>query len=354
MENVPATANQAPKAPAQVPATAESGSSGILDDSVKTKDHPFWAGLNLLPYSRTIFMIIAFIVAIVVAGLILMFWSGERYRPLVVTGNSFESRDVIELLQQANLVFDINPATGVISVPEGDLHKARLAIAAAGLADDQTLGYELLDQDQALGTSQFKENTQYHRSLEGELAKTIRSINKIRSARVHLAIPKRSVFVRDARAPSASVFIDLFAGANLERKEVEAIINLVASSISELKPEDVTVVDHRGQLLSDFNDQTEDELTLKQLEFTKKVESRLKQNINNILQPVIGSNGFKAEVYADVDFTKIEQAEEFYNPDLVAVRSEQIISEEKTNQATGGVPGALANQPPGAANAAGR
>ena len=110
-------------------------------------------------------------------------------------------------------------------------------------------------------------------------------------------------------------------------------------------------MDHRGQLLSDFNDQTEDELTLKQLEFTKKVESRLKQNINNILQPVIGSNGFKAEVYADVDFTKIEQAEEFYNPDLVAVRSEQIISEEKTNQATGGVPGALANQPPGAANA---
>ncbi|MDX1475774.1 MAG: flagellar basal-body MS-ring/collar protein FliF, partial [Reinekea sp.] len=241
---------------------------------------------------------------------------------------------------------DIEPASGILLVKQADLHQARLAVAGAGLSDDQTVGYELLDQSQPLGQSQFMENARYLRSLEGELARTISSINQVKTARVHLAIPKRSVFVRDQREPTASVFTELYAGAELDKNSVKAIRNLVSTSIPELKDENVSIVDQRGRLLSDDEQNLEEEMTNRQFEYQRKVEENLLARVNSILSPIIGSDKFQAEVSADIDFTKVEQAEELYNPDLIAKRSEQTIKEERIGENNGGIPGALTNQPP--------
>src|SRR5690606_10134472 len=187
--------------------------------------------------------------------------------------------------------------------------------------------------------------------LEGELARTIASVRSVRNARVHLALPKQSVFVRDVRKPRASVFLELYAGRELSRDQVEAIVNLVASSVAEMDRVDVSVVDQHGNLLSKPEEQSTEFLATKQLEYTNRVQSSITQAVNNILRPVLGDDNYKAEVSADIDFTVQEQTQELFNPDLIALRSEQLLSEENTGKINGGIPGALSNQPPAEANA---
>lgn len=321
------------------------------DSTGTSRLHPLVLGFNKLGMMRQFGLLIG-LAASIALGLAVVLWSQrEAYRPLMNSTNSYAAADVIEVLQTTGVDFDIDPASGVILVRQGDLHQARLAIAGAGLSDDQTVGYELLDQDQPLGTSQFMENTRYLRSLEGELARTISSINQVRTARVHLAIPERSVFVRDQRQPTASVFADLYAGAEMDRDSVNAIRNLVAGSIPELQPENVSIVDQRGRLLSDDTQTAAEELTDQQFSYTQRVEDGMVNAINSILSPVVGNQQFRAEVSADIDFTRVEQAEELYNPDLIALRSEQTINEQRVGEVEGGVPGALNNQPPGQAEA---
>jgi flagellar M-ring protein FliF len=279
------------------------------DTSSVSRMHPLVAGFNKLAMMRQFGLLIG-LAASIALGLAVVLWSQEEaYRPLMNSTNSYAAADVIEVLQAAAVDFDIDPASGVILVRQGDLHQARLAIAGAGLSNDQTVGYELLDQDQPLGTSQFMENTRYLRSLEGELARTISSINQVRSARVHLAIPERSVFVRDQRQPTASVFADLYAGAEMDRDSVNAIRNLVAGSIPELQPANVSIVDQRGRLLSDDTQTAAEELTDRQFTYTQRVEDRMVNAINSILSPVVGNQQFQAEVSADIDFSRVEQAE---------------------------------------------
>jgi len=193
------------------------------------------------------------------------------------------------------------------------------------------------------------ETTRYRRGLEGELARTISSIHSVRGARVHLAIPKRSVFVRDPRRPSASVFLELYPGRMIKPAQVKAISNLVASSISELTIEHVTVIDQKGNQLSTGEESQELVMAGRQRDYTRRLEEDLNQRIGSILSPVVGAGRFKAEVSADVDFTEVEQAEEIFNPDLPAVRSEQTMDEQRTGAAQAiGIPGALGNQPPAA------
>jgi flagellar M-ring protein FliF len=215
------------------------------------------------------------------------------------------------------------------------------------------MGFELLDQEQPLGTSQFMETARYRRSLEGELARTISSISIVRQARVHLAMPKSTVFIRDQRKPTASVLVDLFPGTNLTREQVSAIANLVASSVPELSLSDVAVVDQKGNLLSKFEDEN-DELAEaeKHMKYARKLEQEMAERIERILTPVVGSGKFRAEVSADIDFTEVEQTDEVFNPDLPAVRSEQTLDEQKVGAGLdGGIPGALTNQPPGVGDA---
>jgi flagellar M-ring protein FliF len=308
--------------------------------------HPIVVGFHKLTLMRQFGLLVG-LAASIALGLGVVLWSQkDSYRPLMNSANSFDAKELIDVLQANKIDFDIDPASGVLLVKQDDLHAARLAIAGAGLSDDQTIGYELLDQDQPLGQSQFMENARYLRSLEGELSRTISSINQVRSARVHLAIPKRSVFVRDQRQPSASVFTELYAAGELDSASVKAIRNLVATSIPELQPENVSIVDQRGRLLSDDEKNLEEEATNRQFQYQQKVEENLQNRVNSILGPIIGTDKFRAEVTADIDFTKVEQADELYNPDLIAKRSEQNIKEERVGETQGGVPGALSNQPP--------
>ncbi|EAR07994.1 flagellar M-ring protein FliF [Reinekea sp. MED297] len=185
------------------------------DDTNVSRMHPLVVGFNKLTMMRQFGLLIG-LAASIALGLGVVLWSQkETYRPLMNSTNSYDARELIEVLQANNIDFDIDPSSGVLLVRQNDLHQARLAVAGAGLSDDQTVGYELLDQDQPLGQSQFMENARYLRSLEGELARTISSINQVKTARVHLAIPERSVFVRDRRETTASVFAELYAVLNL-------------------------------------------------------------------------------------------------------------------------------------------
>nr|WP_255611555.1 flagellar basal-body MS-ring/collar protein FliF [Marinobacterium arenosum] len=288
--------------------------------------------------------------ASIAIGFAVVLWSQKpEYRVLFSNLSFADANQVIEQLRLYNLPYKFDADGRAILVPQEQVHQARLRLAAEGFTADKTVGFELLDQEQGLGTSQFMETTRFRRGLEGELSRTIASLISVRSARVHLAIPKESVFIRDARKPRASVFVELFAGRKLERNQVAAIANLVASSIPELDAKDVTVVDQRGHLLNTREIDGDVVLAAKQMEYTRKVEETLLNRVNSILQPVVGMGKFRAEVSADIDFTEVEQTDEMFNPDLPALRSEQTLDENRVGgNAPVGIPGALSNQPPGA------
>ncbi|MDO6421001.1 flagellar basal-body MS-ring/collar protein FliF [Saccharophagus degradans] len=287
--------------------------------------------------------------ASVAIGFAVVLWSqGEDYKPLYGSLDRLDSSEVGAILDFNEIPYKIDGSTGALLVAVDEVHRARLVLAENGIQGDNSTGYELLDQEQPLGTSQFMEATRYKRGIEGELARTIASINSVRGARVHLAIPKRSVFVGDGRKPSASVFLDLYPGRPIKPKQIQGIANLVASSIPELQVEDVTVVDQKGNLLTTGIAEDKDLLIAGQhLEYTQKVEDGMIMRVRRLLSPILGDQNFKTEVAADIDFTEIEQAEEVFNPDLPAVRSEQTVEEQRIGSgAPGGIPGALTNQPP--------
>lgn len=344
MENAVANPNQA----------ADANTEMAVDESAENLDqdlHPVVAGFNKLSIVRQAAMLggVALAIALTIAVFI---WSQEpNYKPLINRMQDYNAQEIVEVLQREGFEFEIDPTSQVLMVRADELHDARLKLAAASLIDDKTVGLELLDNESNLGTSHFIETARYRRGLEGELARTIASVQAIRNARVHLAIPKQSVFVRDHRKPRASVFLELYAGASLHKDQVEAIVNLVSSSISEMDKGAVSVVDQKGNLLSKIESDSQELLATKQLQYTERVEDSISSRVNSILKPVLGIENYKAEVSADIDFTVVEQSEEIFNPDLIAVRSEQLIDEQKISGQDGGIPGALSNQPPGEANA---
>ncbi len=292
--------------------------------------------------------------ASVAIGFAVVLWSQQPdYRPLLGSLAGMDANQVMETLAAADIAYTVEPNSGALLVKADDLARARLKLASAGIAPtDSNIGFEILDKDQGLGTSQFMEATRYRRGLEGELGRTISSLNNVKGARVHLAIPKSSVFVRDERKPSASVLVELYPGRSLEPSQVMAIINLVATSVPELGKSQITVVDQKGHLLSDQQELTELSMAGKQFDYSRRMESLYTQRVHNILQPVLGSGRYKAEVSADVDFSAVESTSETFNPDQPALRSEQSVSEQRQSSlGPQGVPGALSNQPPGPASA---
>ncbi|MGG7673804.1 flagellar basal-body MS-ring/collar protein FliF [Pseudomonas sp. WC2] len=292
--------------------------------------------------------------ASVAIGFAVVLWSQQPdYRPLYGSLAGMDAKQVMDTLASADIPYTVEPNSGALLVKADDLSRARLKLAAAGVTpSDGNIGFEILDKEQGLGTSQFMEATRYRRGLEGELARTISSLNNVKGARVHLAIPKSSVFVRDERKPSASVLVELYSGRSLEPGQVVAIINLVATSVPELSKSQITVVDQKGNLLSDQAENSEMTMAGKQFDYSRRMESMLTQRVHNILQPVLGNDRYKAEVSADVDFSAVESTAEQFNPDQPALRSEQSVNEQRTaSNGPQGVPGALSNQPPAPASA---
>ncbi len=307
----------------------------------------FLAGLGQLNVFRQLGLMVG-LTASVAIGFAVVLWSqGEDFQPVYGNMEGYEPGAIMTALEAENIDYRVDPNSGVILVPAADIADVRIRLAAAGITRFDGTGYELLDQEQGFGTSQYMELNRVKRSQEGELQRTIANFRNIESARVLIAVPERSVFVRSARKPTASVFVELNSAAGLSPTQVEAIVNLVASSVPELEPADVTVVDQRGNLLTRESGDSSLDIAEKQFQYRRILESSLAERVGNILRPIVGVSGFQAEVTADLDFTQVEQAAESYDPQERVVRSEHTRSVRSNgDDVSEGVPGTLTNQPP--------
>ncbi|MBI3147761.1 MAG: flagellar M-ring protein FliF [Betaproteobacteria bacterium] len=283
-------------------------------------------------------------------------WSqSPDYRVLYGNVSDRDGGSIIAALQQMNVPYKFSEGGGAVMVPASRVHEARLKLAAQGLPKGGQVGFELME-GQKFGTSQFLEQINYQRALEGELARSIQVLSAVAAARVHLALTKPSPFLREQHKASASVLLNLHPGRSLDGQQVAAIVTLVATSVPELDAKSVTVVDQNGSLLSQNGNAPTPTLDPNQLKYVQEIEANLARRIESIVTPITGPGNVKATVTAAVDFSAVEQAEETYKPNPQpansAIRSQQ--TSEAINGATGqagGVPGALSNQPPGTASA---
>ncbi|MFA7316854.1 MAG: flagellar basal-body MS-ring/collar protein FliF [Sulfuricella sp.] len=281
------------------------------------------------------------------------------YRVLYSNLSDRDGGTIISSLQQMNIPYKMAEGGGAILVPSNQVYEVRLRLASQGLPKGSVVGFELMD-GQKLGMSEFQERVNYQRALEGEITRSIQSLSAVQGARVHLAIPRPSVFIREQQKPSASVLLSLYPGRNLDTAQVSGIAHLISSSVPDLPVKNVTVVDQNGNLLTGAGDGAGAGkyagLDPTQLDYLHQVEQSYVKRIESILMPILGLGNVKAQVAADLDFAMVEQTAETYKPNPVpneaAIRSQQM---SETNGDAGrpasGVPGALSNQPPGAASA---
>ncbi|MFL6616663.1 MAG: flagellar basal-body MS-ring/collar protein FliF [Pantoea agglomerans] len=288
----------------------------------------------------------AAVVAIVIA---MVLWAKQpSYSVLYNNLTDEDGGAIVTQLTQMNIPYRFAENGGALMVPEANVHELRLRLAQQGLPKGGSVGFELLDKEK-FGISQFSEQVNYQRALEGELARTIESLGPVKSARVHLAMPKPTLFVREQKAPSASVTLTLQPGRALDEGQIQAIAHMVSSSVAGLPPGNVTVVDQTGRLLT-RSDSAGRDLNDAQLKYASEVEARYQQRIEAILNPILGQGNVHAQVTAQINFDTSEQTDEKYqpnaNPTNSAIRSRQTsTSDQSGSPYPGGVPGALSNQP---------
>ncbi len=285
-----------------------------------------------------------------------MWGQQPEYRVLFANYSDRDGGAIVAALQQMNVPYHYAEGGGAILVPAEHVHDARLKLASQGLPKGGSVGFELME-NQKLGISQFLEQVNFQRALEGELARTIQAVAGVQGVRVHLALPKPSVFLHDQQKPTASVLLNLYQGRTLEAQQVSAIVHLVASSVPELPTTNVTVVDQSGNLLSETGKpKSAAQLDASQLKYRLEIEQGVAHRVESIITPIVGATNVRAEVSADVDFSTSEQAAESYRPnqtaDTAAIRSQHSSEGQNTGSAAAsGVPGALSNQPPAPATA---
>ncbi|MEQ5110907.1 flagellar basal-body MS-ring/collar protein FliF [Providencia vermicola] len=293
-------------------------------------------------------LMIAAAAAIAIIVALLLWLRSPDYRVLLSNLSAKDGGDIVGQLTQMNVPYQIADNGSAILVPADKVHELRLKLAQSGLPKGGNTGFELLDKEQ-FGISQFSEQINYQRALEGELSRTIESLSPVQSARVHLAIPKPTLFVREQKLPTASVTVGLLPGRMLDEGQISAIVHMVSSSVTGLTATNVIIVDQAGRLLTN-NDNSQQSANSAQIKMTKEMESHLKQRIEDILSPLVGRANIHAQVTAQMDFSKVEQTSEEYKPNQAAnsaaIRSRQNSqSMQNNNGGTGGVPGALSNQP---------
>ena len=314
-------------------------------------------GLSQLPGRQQFGTILGVALVVAVAVAAWMWGQSPDYRVLYSNLSDRDGGAIVAALNQMNVPYKFSDGGGAIMVPESQVHDARLRLASQGLPKGSVVGFELMEQ-QRIGVTQFQEQINYQRALEGELAKSIQSLSAVQAARVHLAIPKSSVFMREQQRPSASVLVNLYPGRTLERAQISGIVNLVSSSVPELATKSVSVIDQSGNLLSaQTHAQDGTMLDASQLQYLQTLEVSYINRILSILEPLVGRENVRAQVTADIDFSSTEQMAELYKPnakqDDAAIRSQQL-AESASNGGSGaaqGVPGALSNQPAAAATA---
>lgn len=307
--------------------------------------NPF-APLTRMPGMRQLLVLIG-LAASISMGVTAAFWMQDPgYTVLFGNLSDKESSAVINVLSSSSIPYQLDDKTGAVKVPTEKVHQARLKLAEQGLPKSSGFGLEIMEGGNGFSTSQFMEGARYHHALETELARTIGSLQPVQSARVHLAVPKSTVFLGKKQQPSASVLLQLYSGRSLTEAQVAAIVHLVGSSIPDLQPGDVTVVDQSGKLLSAPDDASELGLSARQLDYVRRVEESYVARVENLLVPMLGAGRVRTTVTTQLDFTQREETQELYDPETI-VRSEQV-AEDRNNGSglNGGIPGALSNQPP--------
>jgi flagellar M-ring protein FliF len=284
-----------------------------------------------------------------VAVVAILFWALKpTYVPLFSQLESAEAAEVMESLTQLGVPYRVDNSSGRIEIPQQRVAETRLQLAGQGLPKSADIGFELLQQESGFGTSRLIEGARFQRALEGELGRSIAALEPVEKARVHIARAERSVFVRERVPPSASVVVHLKGSRGLTDTQVGAIVHLVSSSVPELTPDRVTVVDQSGRLLTSDGEDKSSRLSLDHLEYAHRVESRYVDRVQSLLVPIVGRDRVRVQVSADLDFSRVERTQESYDPDRTAIRSEQLNEEERigADPLAGGIPGALTNQPP--------
>ncbi len=287
--------------------------------------------------------------AVLALGVGVTLWSIKpEYSPVYSNLSQADIGMVADVLRSSKIPFRMDSSSGMIMVANDKIGEAKVILASEGLPQSNGTGYELLSDKPALGTSQFMETARYQHALETELSRTISGMRNIENSRVHIATPKQSVFVRNRGLTSASVMVKLMPGRVLESGQASSITHLVASSVPYLNASNVTIVNQWGELLSSTGEDDVVAQSNKQLAYKKSVEQTYANRIEDLLAPIYGRNKIKAQVNAEVEFTKSESAEELYDPDNAQVRSEQISEQSNRGSAADaiGIPGALSNQPP--------
>jgi flagellar M-ring protein FliF len=343
MDNAVAVATANPITPANTSATGAAAGFGARLLALPTR-----AKLSL---ATGLAMLLAVVVAMVM-------WSGQgEYRVLYANLSDKDGGAIIAQLSQMNVKYKHADGGAAILVPASQVHDIRLKLAANGLPKGSTVGFELMETAR-FGITQFQERLNFQRGLEGELTRSIGSLAAVSSARVHLALPNQNGFFREQQKASASVLLQLHPGRTLERAQVAGIVHLVASSVPELNPKAVSVLDQTGALLSSLPEGGGSGLDAQQMQYVNKLEATYVQRILELLEPVVGRDNLRATVTADIDFSQSEATSEEFKPNqganaAVAVRSQQSSELQGTTPgaAAGGVPGAASNQPPVAATA---
>jgi flagellar M-ring protein FliF len=317
---------------------------------------PLLQGFFRLTNVQKVVLLLGVAAAVAIAASFVSWARTPDYKVLFSNVTDRDGGAIITALQQINVPYRMAEGGGAILVPADRVYDARLRLAQQGLPRGGSIGFELLE-NQRIGTSQFIEQVNYQRALEGELSRTVQALGSVQGARVHLAIPRPSVFVRDQQKPSASVLVTLYPGRTLDPAQLAGITHLVASSVPELTPSAVTIVDQAGNLLASGPTARDGNAGLDagQLKYVQQVEQGLAQRIESILMPILGPGNVRAQVTAELDFSKVEQTAESFKPNPAAqqaIRSQQTVETLGDNaRDASGVPGALSNQPPGAATA---
>jgi len=310
--------------------------------------------MNRLRANPKIPLIVAGAAAIAILVAMVLWAKSPDYRTLFSNLSDQDGGAIVTQLTQMNIPYRFADNGGALEVPADKVHELRLRLAQQGLPKGGAVGFELLDQEK-FGISQFSEQVNYQRALEGELARTIETLGPVKNARVHLAMPKPTLFVREQKAPSASVTVTLEPGRALDEGQISAVTHLVSSAVAGLPPGNVTLVDQGGHLLTQSNTSGRD-LNDAQLKYATDVEGRVQRRIEAILGPIVGNTNVHAQVTAQIDFANKEQTEEQYSPNgdaaQAVMRSRQVNQTEQIGGSNvGGVPGALSNQPAPANNA---
>jgi len=315
------------------------------------------SAMGVIPQMGNKLLLVVGMAAAIAVMVVFWLWSQQPdYRVLFSNYSDKDGGAIVAALEKMNVPYKFSDSGSAILVPAAQVHQARLKLASDGLPKGGNIGFEILE-NQKFGVSQFVEQVNFQRALEGELERSIQSIGAVEVARIHLAIPKASVFVRDQQKPTASVLLNLRAGRGLDAQQVSAIVHLVASSIPDLPATNVTVVDQNGNLLSDTSKKMgANNLDPTQLKYIEETQQGIVKRVESIITPIVGAKNVRAEASVEIDFSTLEQAAETYKPnqkpDDAAIRSMQSNESQTTNGGgAAGVPGALSNQPPAPATA---